>query len=258
MQLIGFPKSIWSELSFLFSFRFWRDSTIAMFGLAKDSFRATQGFERLLVWLTIFVLTLSYFKVLPGELSFLELSAALTFAWSVRLLGKKDPDAFGWYIGNVGVILYIIIFFRVQLYGEIILMSYYLITDMIGINNWLTGTKNDPPPAQYEPKLHFLLILLAAIPATYLLSEFLIAIRGAAPLADALVTVLSMIANVMLAKNLVRSWYLWIVTDIIYIPLCLSRGLPVTTVLYIGLLILAINGLLNARRQANLWHNAKS
>jgi nicotinamide mononucleotide transporter len=217
--------------------------------LAIEWYRSTQGLERLLVWMSIALLGFGYLGWIPGELGFLELVASVSFAWSVRMLGKRNPDVFGWYIGNVGVVLFIIIFLQVKLYGEVIIMLYYLVTDMIGIRNWLGGTENDPPPHSYLRPSQFAWILVLMVPGTIGLTQFLILIRGAAPLADALTTVFSMVANVMLAKNYVRSWYLWIAADAIYVPLYITRGLTITTILYVGLFFLAINGYLNARVQ---------
>lgn len=246
--VLQWPVSIWKELSFLLSWRFWYDSTRAMPMLAYNSLAQLKRIEWSALALTFLVILLSAFNLLAIPLPTLELAASLAYAWSVWLL-RKD-DVLGWYVGNIGVLLFIYIFVDAKLYGEVIIMIYYLITDMIGINNWLTGTQNDPPPHRYLPAWQFAVILLAMIPATWALTHFLIAIRGAAPLADATTTVLSAVANVMLAKNLVRSWYLWVAADVIYVPLYLSRGLPILALLYVILLGLAVSGLFHARKMA--------
>jgi nicotinamide mononucleotide transporter len=77
------------------------------------------------------------------------------------------------------------------------------------------------------------LALGAAVPLfTWGLREVLIAVNGAAPFWDALTTVLSLAAQYLLCRKRLENWLFWIAADVIYIPLYLSRHLPLTSVLY--------------------------
>jgi nicotinamide mononucleotide transporter len=66
--------------------------------------------------------------------------------------------------------------------------------------------------------------------------------NGSAPLLDALTTVISLTAQYMLCRKQLEHWLLWIVADLIYIPLYLARGLPLTAVLYTVFLLMCIVG----------------
>ena len=65
------------------------------------------------------------------------------------------------------------------------------------------------------------------------------------PWGDSLVAVGSLIANWLLAKRKIESWYIWIGADIIYIGLFIYKGLFLSAILYWILAILAVQGLKN-------------
>ena len=52
-----------------------------------------------------------------------------------------------------------------------------------------------------------------------------ILLNGAAPALDAITTGHSVVARCLLIRRFIESWYSWIVSDILYWPLHLSRGL---------------------------------
>lgn len=65
---------------------------------------------------------------------------------------------------------------------------------------------------------------------------------------DAFTTILSLAAQYLLNRKTIENWLLWIVADVIYIWLYISRGLQLTAVLYFVFLCLCVAGFLNWRR----------
>jgi nicotinamide mononucleotide transporter len=57
--------------------------------------------------------------------------------------------------------------------------------------------------------------------------------------------VLSLAAQYLLNRKLVENWYAWIVADIFYIYLYVSRGLHLTAILYFVFLCLCVAGLVS-------------
>jgi nicotinamide mononucleotide transporter len=95
------------------------------------------------------------------------------------------------------------------------------------------------------------MVLVAAIPlCTWFLREILFAVNGAAPFWDSLTTVLSLTAQYLLCRKRFENWFFWIAADVIYIPLYLSRHLPLTAVLYAVFLAMCLVGVREWHRSA--------
>lgn len=183
----------------------------------------------------------------PVGLSLIEAIAAVSYAWSVWLLAKNR--SIGWWIGLAGTILYAIVFYQAKLYAEVGLQAFYFFTSLQAIAIWLRGGQNQTEkPVGHVSQRWLIVSVVVAIASVFALQSFLMAIRGAAPFWDALTTIMSLVAHIYLMNRLVESWYLWIVVDIIYVPLYASRGLYLTSFLYAIFIVLAVNGLRNFQR----------
>jgi nicotinamide mononucleotide transporter len=77
---------------------------------------------------------------------------------------------------------------------------------------------------------------------TWVLREILQAVNGSAPLWDAVTTALSIAAQYLLCRKRIENWFFWIAADVIYVPLYLSKQLPLTALLYGGFLVLCVIG----------------
>lgn len=69
------------------------------------------------------------------------------------------------------------------------------------------------------------------------------------PWADGLTTALSLGAQWLMSRRMLENWWVWIVADVIYVPLYLYKGLQVTAGLYAVFLLLCISGLIEWRRE---------
>jgi nicotinamide mononucleotide transporter len=98
------------------------------------------------------------------------------------------------------------------------------------------------------------LLALVGVVLTLGMWERGIAIHDAAPLLDALTTALSLLAQWLLMRRQLENWLLWIAADLVYVPLYLSKDLPLTAMLYALFLLMCLRGLGGwraiARRQA--------
>jgi len=147
------------------------------------------------------------------------------------------------------VAAYGVVFYRAQLYGEVIPAGVLLRHQPAGHRDLAArrpGSRRAAGSARAAAAAG--LTAPVVVVAVVLLRGWLVQRGGAAPFWDALTTVLSVTAHLLLMGRYVESWLLWITVDVVYIPLYASRGLHLTSGLYGAFLLLAIQGLLTFRR----------
>jgi len=98
--------------------------------------------------------------------------------------------------------------------------------------------------------LFFAIIFLAVFCGIYFLRTAFW--PDAIPLADAFATASAFTGMWLMARKKVESWYWWIATNTASIPLYYVKGLELTSVYYIILLIFAFWGLAAWKKKANV------
>ena len=196
---------------------------------------------------SLLVFLLSQQRFLPVAIAPIEAIAAIASAWSVWLLGNNL--VIGWWIGLVGVVAYAIVFFQVQLYGEVAIQLFYLLTSLQAIYIWLRGGQNQTEkPIERISRDKAIVTFFLATLLVLALQAVLTQLGGAAPFWDALTTILSLTAHLYLMQRYLESWYIWVLVDTIYVPLYASRGLYLTSGLYAVFWLMAARGLYNFRK----------
>jgi len=61
-----------------------------------------------------------------------------------------------------------------------------------------------------------------------------------APYIDSAVLVLSVIAQILMMRRKLESWWVWLLVNTVAVPLYYSRGLHLTSILYIGFWVNAL------------------
>jgi nicotinamide mononucleotide transporter len=146
--------------------------------------------------------------------------------------------------------MYGVVFLRAGLYSDAGLQMFYLAISLYGWYEWLHGGEN-------RSRLH----VSRATPRAWAISAafgfvFWIALglltsrlRGVSlPFLDSALTTLSVIAQIMMTRKILENWILWIIADIVYVPMYVYKGLRPTAGLYAVFLVLAIMGLVEWRR----------
>jgi nicotinamide mononucleotide transporter len=142
------------------------------------------------------------------------------------------------------VTLYFFVFFEAKLYSDALLQIFFLAINVWGWREWVRSRG-----AAGEVLVEALtgrerVVWLAATLAGSLGWGYAMATLtdAAAPIPDALVAGFSISAQMLLATRRLENWLLWILVDLIAIPLYYSRGLVWTAWLYGLFLCLAVAG----------------
>jgi len=154
-----------------------------------------------------------------------------------------------WPVGLANNVFFFVLFLQGRLFADMGLQVVYFGLGVYGWMNWLFGGENQTVLKISRTTRIEWLVLLGAIPlCTSGLREILLAVNGAAPFWDSLTTVLSLAAQYLLCRKRFENWFFWIAADVIYIPLYLSRHLPLTAVLYAAFLVMCLIGVREWKR----------
>jgi nicotinamide mononucleotide transporter len=172
----------------------------------------------------------------------LEIFANIFNLISVFLANRNNVHT--WWTGIIGTILFGFTFFEVKLYADVILQVFFIITNIYGWWIWLYGgaDKSELPISRINIKQLIFFGILATIGHGYLLHSLT---DASFPFIDSIVLVFSIIAQFLLMKRKLESWYFWILVDAVACPLYAAKELYLTSAIYFVFLILAVWGLLN-------------
>ncbi len=142
-----------------------------------------------------------------------------------------------------------VVFVEQRLFADASLQVLFIALNAHGFWRWSVHGRDARATPVYRASWRRLaLTLLAAALCTPLLWWVLGWLKGSAPVLDALITVLSVAAQWLLNRRVLESWLVWILVDVISVPLYFSRGLPLIALLYLVFLLLCCHGYMNWRR----------
>ena len=151
----------------------------------------------------------------------------------------------------VAVTLYAFVFFEAKLYSDMLLQGFFFALNLYGWAAWMRARDESGVPVRWMTSRARRGWALATIAAwagwSFAMDRYT---DAAAPWIDGAIAMLSITAQWLLARRRVESWILWIIVDLIAVPLFASRGLYATSAVYVVLLGLSIDGLIQWRRAA--------
>jgi nicotinamide mononucleotide transporter len=182
----------------------------------------------------------------------IEIIAVLCGPLNVELIIRRS--IWNYPFGFLMVILYASIFFDYQLYSDALLQVYFFFIQFYGLYYWLKGRTDDETIiVEYLPAKQYTAYLLIAVAGWLLLSHLMHTYTDASfSYWDAAIATLSVLAQFLMSRRHVESWYLWIVVDLLAIGLFYTKELEPIAALYGFFLVLATIGLLRWRRAAAL------
>jgi len=179
--------------------------------------------------------------------NWMEDAGAVTSVVGIWLTTRRN--LFCWPVVLVSDVLYLIVFYRVQLYSDSLLQLFFLAFTLYGWWYWLRGVREEGEVRVTRLTLPGLLAGLFAGAAGSVLLGFVMVRMGAAlPRLDATLMSYSLVATWWQTRKHIANWWLWIAVDLVYIGEYVYKGLKPTAALYALLVALAALGLRNWKR----------
>jgi nicotinamide mononucleotide transporter len=168
---------------------------------------------------------------------------AVILAIAYLLLATKQNISC-WFAAFFSSLLYFFVMYSAGLYMEAGLQIFYCIMAVYGWTQWrITLPGNSKFLVKtWNRDQHIkaiLLIILLAIVSGWALEKFT---NAALPFLDSLTTWGAIVTTYMVAKRLLENWIYWFVIDTISVFLFYSRGLILTSILFLVYLIIIYFG----------------
>ena len=179
----------------------------------------------------------------------LEIAASALLLVNIALVARRS--IWNYPFGIAAVSLYAVLFFETRLYSDMLLQGFYVALNLYGWMNW-SRSKADAGEVVVltlgrRARAAWLAGCAALTGAWGWLMHRLT--DASLPWWDAGVAMTSVAAQILLSRRYLENWVLWIVVDVVAVPLFASRGLWLTAGVYVVLLGLSIWGLVD-------WHRA--
>jgi nicotinamide mononucleotide transporter len=194
---------------------------------------------------------------LIATVSLIELIATISGLVSVYYAAKSS--ILTWSTGLVNEIAFMILFYQLHLYSDMLLQVYFMVATFYGWYYWGQKAPKEIGVLGFSQLLIYILITLGG---TVLVALFMCKIHhilpslfhtpASFPWVDAFVSVTSVVATVLLARKFLATWYFWIVVDLVSIGLYLVKGVHLIAIEYCVFLVLAIMGLIAWRKMINV------
>lgn len=190
-------------------------------------------------------------------ISYLEWSANLMTAVCILLAGRNNVHT--WWTGIVACILFGALFYQANLYADVTLQAFFIVTGFIGWWNWVAvngGMKFNVlfKEADQITKVsaatlykYLGVAVLVAIGYGFLLHKFT---NAYAPWIDSTVLTLSVVAQLLLMRRQLQNWPVWVAVNILSVPLYFSRELYLSAGLYA---LFLVNAIVSWRHWLNLF-----
>ena len=176
-----------------------------------------------------------------------------------------------WWSGIVGCTLYGVLFVDVKLYADVTLQTFFVVSCVVGWWNWMRGGRgtkperlpiesgSSPPVSVTDVPAELPITRVALRTAIGFGAVALIATLGyggllhtltdaANPFVDSAVLALSVLAQLLMVARKIETWPVWLVVDVIAVPLYASKGLWLTAGVYFFFLVLVVTGWARWRR----------
>jgi len=174
------------------------------------------------------------------------LAIIASLAGVILSMGRKS---LAWLCNILASGLYGYIFWQSGLYSDMELQVFFILMAAYGWWNWSQSEVNWKPERASKAQISggLLIALLFGAGSGYLHTLYFPTVSF--PYLDATLTGLSIYGTWLATKRKIENWIVWIIVDLAYVGMYLSKELWGTAVLYGVFILLAIKGYVDWRKQ---------
>ena len=221
----------------------------------------------------IFDINTIFFTLWGYPMSYLEFFGVVSGSLATYLVARNN--VWTWPIAVVSVILFFFLFYQIQLYPDMLLQVFFLITYLRGWWRWThpgLGEKITHRGSQQSlritrmPIRQLAIWLLTGVVATLLLGTFASNLHNlfpvvfsqpsAFPYLDSFTTVMSIVGTFLMIDKRVECWYVWLVVDAISTYMYFVKDVKLLSAEYFVFCFIAAFGAWNWTREYRNYRTA--
>ena len=182
--------------------------------------------------------------------------AAVVFAILYLLLAIRE-NIWCWFCAGISTAIYIYLYYVAKLYMESLLNVFYFAMAIYGWSVWQSGTVGGHtiPVTKLAGRVHATagcIIASLVLASGFLLTRYT---DAAFPYIDSATTFAAIWATFLVARKVLENWWYWLVIDVISVFIYWSRGLELTSLLFVLYVFMIPFGL---ARWSQSWREQKA
>ena len=193
------------------------------------------------------------YKEYPIFEIYLEITAVIFGLLSVWYAKKDNILVFP--TGIINTSIYVYLLWKWTLLGDMIINGYYFIMSIYGWYLWTRkkGGEDEYPISTLSNKEKSTAFIIFMTTIVFVVVVYLIFNKFTtwSAYVDTLVTGIFFVGMWLMAKRKIENWVLWIIGDIISIPMYFFKGYTLTSIQYILFTIIAFYGYLEWKKTLN-------
>ena len=217
--------------------------------------------------MSLFDINNIFFTILEYNMSYLEFFGVLFGLLAVWLSAKAN--IWSWPVGIVNVILAFFLYYQIQLYPDMFLQVFFLVTNIVGWIRWANPKpgeedRNRELRVSFMKMKQFVILSSVGVFGTLTLGSLasrlhewfprIFPIPSAFPYVDSFITVMSIVTTFFMIQKKIECWIIWIVVDVVATYLYFIKGVKFYSFEYLVFTALAAYGLWNWIREYRSYH----
>lgn len=181
-------------------------------------------------------------------LSWLEVVAVVFGIASV--IYSRAEHIFVYPAGIISTLIYVYLCFGVKLYADMGINFFYFVMSIYGWYNWKTEIRKQKLEISKNTSKENVGVIIATLLLWAILYVVLSKFTDSdVPVIDSFTTAVCFVGMWLMAWKRLENWTLWIIADLVSVPLYWYKGLHLTSLQFVVFTILAIMGYIEWKRK---------